>query len=287
MLAASGMDITMTPTTGPGEATEYARRAVASGADLVLAAGGDGTLNEVVNGMVHSRVPLGILPGGTANVLANELGLAGPIDTVAASVAQLAPERISAGLLRAQGTAPRHFLLMAGAGLDAHIVSTIDSELKKKLGKLAYWIGGLGQLGRRFPQFEVSAAGRSLKCSFALASRVRSYGGGLEIARTACLLDDYFELVTFEGEQSSTYLKYFSGVLTGQHAKMKGVSILQACRVEFSSPPDIEAYVQIDGEFAGHLPAEVEIVPDALTLLAPPGLRDKYSARRGVDPMSE
>lgn len=240
-------------------------------------AGGDGTINEALNGVACSDVALGILPVGTANVLALELGLAHRAVRVAESIPEFVAERISVGLLTPRSAPPRYFLLMAGVGLDATVVANVDLELKKRIGRLAYWIGGFGQLGRHFPQFDVSGDGGSLRSSFTLASRVRNYGRDIRIARTACLLDDYLELVSFEGEDSFRYLKYLTGALADRLHKMEGVSIRKVRRVQFTPPPDAEIHVQVDGEFAGKLPATVEVVPDALTLLMPASVRQKYA----------
>ena len=99
---------------------------------------------------------------------------------------------------------------------------------------------------------------------------MRNYGGDFEIARRVSLFDDEFEVVLFEGHSSVPYLKYLAGVMTNRLSGMKGVTVLHASRVDLSAPEDNRVYVQIDGEFVGRLPAQVRIVPDALTLLVPP-----------------
>lgn len=274
-LAGRGHKVTMVPTRGPRTASSIAAECVRSGADLVIAAGGDGTINEVLNGMVHSNVPLAILPAGTANVLAVELGEGTQMVRAAERLETFVPERISVGLL-VNSNERRHFLLMAGAGLDAMIVYNIDAQLKARIGKLAYWVGGFGTLGRPLPEFDVRAEGRLWRCSFALASRVRNYGGDLSIARGASLFSDHFELILFEGAHSLPYLKYFMGVLTNRLGRMNGVSILKTHSVQLECASDPDIYVQVDGEFAGRLPASLEIAPRALTLLVPPSFREQY-----------
>lgn len=276
VLRRQGAEVTVRATEAPFHAAELARQAVAAGADLVLVAGGDGALNEAINGMIHSPVPLGVLPAGTANVLASELGLTRSPAAVAELLPELVPRRVSAGLLTPSGAPPRYFLLMAGVGLDAHIVASVDPVLKKRLGKLAYWLGGFGQLGRRFPEFRVVVDGEALSSSFTLVSRVRNYGGDLEIAKTASLLDDDFELVSFEGEDSFQYLKYLTAVLANALDKIEGVAIRRVRQAEFQPPEDQEILVQVDGEPAGKLPARVELVPRAVTLLVPPAIHHKY-----------
>ena len=265
----------MAPTTGPGTAGAIARASIQQGADLVLAAGGDGTINEVAEGMVHAEVPLAILPGGTANVLAAEMNLGRSLERVVERLGEFEPHRISLGHLTCDaGRVSRHFLLMAGIGLDAHIVYNVSAALKARSGKLAYWVAGAKMLGRRLPQLEAEIESRKLPCSFALVSKVRNYGGDFEIARSVSLLDDEFEVVLFEGSSSLSYIKYVAGMATNRLAGMKGITILRTDRVVVSSG-DSRAYAQVDGEFAGHLPAEVRIVPRSLTLLVPEDYRTK------------
>lgn len=270
ILERSGHAVSLFPTPGPGTAADIARQAVCSGAEFILAAGGDGTVNEIINGMVHSRVPLGILPAGTANVLATEIGLPRSLSRAARLLPECVARRIAVGCLT-PGPADRFFICMTGVGFDAQIVYNIDAGLKRLLGKTAYWIGGFGQVVRRFPEFQVEIDGNErTTCSFALVSRVRNYGGDFEIARGVRLLDDRFELVLFRGRTPLPYLKYVLGMTLGRLAGMRGVSFHQARCVRIFDPDDRRIYVQVDGENAGSLPVHVSLVPDALTLLIPP-----------------
>ncbi len=272
-----GHGVILAPTTGPRSAGELARHAADKGADLVLAAGGDGTINEVLNGVVHTGIPMAVLPLGTANVLATELGIERTPEKVAAQIGDLVQERIAVGFLHTAEDNSRYFLMMAGVGLDAGIVVEIDLELKKHLGKLAYWIGGLGKLGKKLPAFDVIMGGEKVESSFTLAARVRNYGGDLEIARSACLLNDYFEVVAFEGEDSFEYLKYLTGVLANLLDKMEGVTIRKAKEIELANPRGGDVHIQVDGELIGQLPATIEIVPNAMTLLMPAAFRKKFA----------
>jgi diacylglycerol kinase (ATP) len=270
ILESRGHQVTVAPTTGPRTAGAIARQHIDRGAGLILAAGGDGTINEVAEGMLHTDVPLGILPGGTANVLAMEMKLGSRLNRVAERLDDLLPRRVSVGHITCDGgRVSRHFLLMAGAGLDAHIVYHVNGELKARVGKFAYWVAGWSMLGRRLPQIQVEVGGQKRQCSFALASKVRNYGGDFEIARSVTLFENKFEAVLFEGRSSLPYVKYLLGMATNRLAGMKGVTVLRAAQMKLSCADDPRVYVQIDGEFAGHLPAELRIVPDALTLLAP------------------
>jgi diacylglycerol kinase (ATP) len=272
ILTQAGHETTLVPTFGPGDAVTLARGWVADGVGLIVAAGGDGTINEVAEGMVHSAVPLGILPAGTANVLAMETGMSRNLETAARELLTSTPERISVGRLHSNNSSQgsRHFLLMAGIGLDARMIYNLSAPLKTNLGKVAYWIAAFSMMGRRLEEFSVKIEDRNYRCSFALVSKVRNYGGDLKIARDTSLFDDQFEVVLFRGENSVRYVQYFVGVVRNRLQGMKGVTILRARELHVSPVRDTRVYMQVDGEYAGHLPGSIDIVKDAITLLLPP-----------------
>jgi len=269
LLSQQGIQAPLIATTGPGTASEQTRREIDSGCDLIIAAGGDGTINEVANGMLHTGVPLAILPGGTANVLAREMRIPIHMERAAAQIPHLQPCRIAVGALRLSGSEPRSFLCMAGAGLDAEIVSRINPTLKVRTGKFAYYAEGFLQVFRPLREFEVTVDGRQYQASFALISRVRNYGGDLEIARGASLLRDDFEVVLFRGTQSVRYLPYLLGVALKRVTQIDGCTVLRGHSVTCEHPPADQIFVQVDGELAGVLPTTAEIVPNALTMLVP------------------
>lgn len=243
------------------------------GADLILVLGGDGTVNEVVNGMtggipggkLGSDVPLGVLPGGTANVLAMELGLGSRLERAIERLSHCAPKRVSLGKLCLAGEPARHFLMMAGAGLDAQIVCDLNARLKARTGKFAYYVAGFSQIVKRVGQLETRINGDTYPCGFVLASRVRNYGGDLELARGASLLSDEFETVMFEGSNPWRYVFYMLAVAAKQVQKMPGVHTVRSTKIELRG----DAPIQIDGEYVGRSPATLEIIRDALTILVP------------------
>jgi diacylglycerol kinase (ATP) len=277
-LAVQKIEAKLIATTGPNSAGMQARQQIEAGCDLILAAGGDGTINEVATGMLHSGVPLGVLPGGTANVLARELKLPMNMMRAAESVRQMTPVRISTGALRRGTPERRVFLCMAGAGLDAEIVCNVDLDLKAAIGKLAYYIGGFGQVFRPLTEFEVTVDGKQFEASFALISRVRNYGGDLEIAKGASLLRDDFQVVLFRGKQSLQYLPYLVGVAFGQTAKLAGCTFVHGRTVHCHAVRDRDVFAQVDGELVGKLGVTAEIVPDSLTLLMPEAYLAKESS---------
>jgi diacylglycerol kinase family enzyme len=228
-------------------------------------------LNEAAQGLMGTRVPLAILPGGTANVLAVETCIGTNMEHAAASLSRMTPMEVPVGILTMAGQEPKTFLAMAGVGLDASLVKQVSSDLKRKLGKLSYWLAGFGQVGKSLNEFDVRWDGGATRASFVLASRVKNYGGDLEIARHANLLDDELALVIFEGASSFRYLKYFSGVLLNKLEGMKGVTVTRARWVEVS-PFDQggEVDVQVDGEYEGSGLAKIEMSSETLRLMLPP-----------------
>ncbi len=266
------------PTEAAGAAAELARCAGRQGFDLVLACGGDGTINEVVNGLALGPVALGVLPAGTANVLALDLGLPLSVKETAARLPNFQSHRIALGRLAAPETS-RYFLSMCGAGLDAHIVYRLNERLKSRFGVLAYWWAGLGELLRRPEVLQVTVDGHRYDCTFALAARAHHYGGRLQIARGADLLANDLHIALFRSAWAVRYLVYLGAVLSGAQTRLSDVTFLKARRMELTAPGATRIHLQVDGEHAGHLPAVIELVPDALTLLMPPD----YAKRRPAD----
>ncbi len=268
-LKQQGVEASLVGTTGPGSASAQAKKQIDAGCDLILAAGGDGTINEVAHGMLHTGVPLGIIPGGTANVLAREAHI--PINMLASvrDLSKMTPTRIAVGTLRIGNFEQRPFLCMAGVGFDAEIVTHVNLDLKAALGKLAYYIGGFSQVFRPLTEFEVTIDGKNYEASFVLVSRVRNYGGDLEIARGASLLRNEFQVVLFRGKHAFRYLPYLAAVSLRCAERVSGCTFVYGRSVTCKTPNGESIFAQVDGELAGKLPISVELVPDALTLLLP------------------
>lgn len=268
-LAAQGHRVSRHATLGPRTAGSIATDCLRNGSDLIVAAGGDGTINEVASGMIGSTVPMGVLPAGTANVLANEIGVGRSMERAARNLIGCVPRRVSMGRLRFSDGTAQHFLLMAGAGLDAHIVFHLDAGLKARFGKGAYWLGGFQQFGRKLEEFEVEADGARTTCSFALISKVRNYGGDLEIAREVRIMDEEFEVVLFAGANSFRYFVYLAGVAANRLRTLPGVTIYRASHVRLLPQNGHPVHLQVDGEYAGKLPATVSSEQDSLMLMIP------------------
>lgn len=269
LLARGGLELHAAPTSEPGHATRLAAQAVQNGAGLVIAMGGDGTINEVLNGMANSAVPLAVIPGGTANVFCCETGIPRNAERAARELPQWVAARVALGRIQPAAGPPRFFLLMAGAGLDAGVVQRVEPGAKRRLGKVAYWIAGLRSFGGRLAMVNVRAEGRDLETAFALTSRVRNYGGDLTIASKASLFTDRFELVTFAGRSTLPYGIYLAGAVVARATSLPGVQSILTSRVDLTPANGDAVYIQVDGEAAGQLPASIDLVPSALTLLVP------------------
>jgi YegS/Rv2252/BmrU family lipid kinase len=262
----SGVKVELFETAGPGEGAAVARQAIQSGAELVVVCGGDGTINDVVCGMAHSRVPLAVLPGGTTNVLARELGL--PLDIAAAArlISRSEPRRVALGKV-----GRRYFLLMAGVGFDARVIHKINSNAKKMFGMASYVMEAVRQLVFEPPEpFLVHSEGRSHRATFVCVSRSQHYGP-FKMVREADLFSDRFFLYCFHSENPLRYFQYAWAILAGRQSQLADVSMFPAhqVRCERIASQKKEIFLQVDGEFAGPLPCTIEIVPDALTLLVP------------------
>lgn len=265
-----GHSVNPVATEAAGQATGLAKAFVERGADLVVAAGGDGTINEVLNGVAGSDVPLAMLPAGTANVYSHELGVRNDWRKAAALIGLGEPRRIALGLVEASDAAPRYFLLMAGAGFDAAVVRQVQKPLKDRLGKGAYYLAGVGSVWQSPVPLTMSTNGHRVTGTFLLASRVKNYGGDLEIALGASLLENHLEAVMFESPHAAAYFGYLFAVATRLTYNFPGIRTERVQEMRLESADGRTVYLQIDGELAGVLPAVVKTVPEAVTVILPP-----------------
>ena len=264
-LESAGITVDLKLTSGPGDATHLAARA---GSSDVIVAGGDGTINEAIQGLAGTNARLGIIPRGTANVLARELGL--PLDDQQAITiaAQGKSRKIYLGLAINEATnEKRHFVLMAGIGLDASVVKRVQPSLKKRIGKGAFWISGLSHLATWNPlPFTLEINGDKYTATFATIGKAARYGGDLAITPGARLDQPEFEVCIIETSSRMRYLRLLS------HAMRNGMPRDKA-EVCFVNAVSVKAYgdaaVQIDGELIGQLPMRFEIAPHSLEVIVP------------------
>ncbi len=274
-------------TTEAGSATLYARQAVSDGCDTILACGGDGTVHEVLQGIVGTDVALGVIPLGTANALASDLGLITSPAKAARILLLAEPTRVSVGrihYLDGDGNpGSRYFTVAAGVGADALLMSRLEPRLKRRLGYVLYMIEALRILVTHgFPLFEtvvpanVNGAVRVVDVSQLLAVRVSSFGGALRnLAPGASLRNGKLSLLAFKTQSRMRYMLFLAAVLAGRHKFAKEVELLETASVECRAPrgSDDSFFVEADGEVLGSLPARFEVVPHSLTLLVPANAR--------------
>ena len=276
IFASRGIDADLAETTGPGHATEIAARAAEENRGLIIAVGGDGTLNEIVNGLAaHQnghRVPLALLPGGTANILAKELDLPWDIPKAAEKLVHGTIKEIALGLATPleQPEKKRYFLSVAGAGPDGAIVYSIDLGLKSRVGILAYWWAGVRQVfGYKFPHFRVTNVDHKIDASLVIVGRTQNYGGPFKITTEANLFEDQFEVLTLATRSGFRYLSYLPSLWLNKLRGTQGVEFFKSDSLVCEPLDSNPIYAQIDGEPLARLPVEFRIIPRALKLLVP------------------
>lgn len=266
LLRARGCVVEERRTTRRGDAEEFARAASSADYDVVVAAGGDGTVNEVVNGMIGrpDRPRLAVIPLGTANVLALEIGL-DPKDAcqVADTIAFGASSTVHLGV--ANG---RHFLLMAGAGLDAHVVEGVNVALKRHAGKLAYVVESVRQaFGYDFPELQIRANGVTYEGRMAVACRGRFYGGPFVAAPDARLDRPKLEVCILPKSGVGGVVRYGLALPMNKLSELPEVQVVSADSITILGPRG--APLQGDGDIVARLPAEISIAGETIELVIP------------------
>jgi diacylglycerol kinase (ATP) len=278
ILKEKGIHTERVPTTHPGSATEITREAVRGGCELVIACGGDGTINEVVNGLAGSHVPLAVLPAGTANILAKELEIPWNIPEAARMISGGTFCRVALGeivWLDAQGISAsaarrRYFLCVAGAGPDGAIVNGVDHRTKLRTGIFAYWKEGIRQFLRyRFPEFTIASEGKQISATLVVVGRTKHYGGPFQITRNASLFEDAFEIVAFTRRNRLLLLACLPAIWLGRLERVRGIEIWKTNQLDCKPLGTASVFAQVDGEPADNLPVQFNIVRDALTLVLP------------------
>ncbi len=268
-----------------GEATIHAQQAAREGYDAILACGGDGTVHEIVQSLVGTEIALGVVPLGTANALASDLGLIASPAKVARKLLYATPTRVSVGRIHYRDSAgnpgSRYFVVAAGIGADALLMSRLDTRLKRRLGYVLYLIEAFRIWATSsFPLFEAvlpangNGGERVVEVSQLLAVRVRSFGGVLRaLAPGASLRNGSLSLLAFKTQSRLRYLSFLLAVIAGRHTFTRAVELLDTpfieCRALNGSRDEL--FVEADGEVLGGLPVKLEVVPHSLTLLVPPG----------------
>ena len=239
-------------TEGPGDARQLAEQAAREGFRVVAAAGGDGTVNEVANGVAGTGAALGVMPVGTMNVFAKEHGLPEKLTDAWAVIQRQATREID--LLAANDN---HFIQLAGVGLDAQVVKETTWESKRNLGPLSYLINAAHIAARTPPRLIIEAGGATTEGSFVLVGNGRFYGAKLVLFPKAKVDDGMLDVLIFKNLGYLDIARYLTGVLMGRHTGMGDVEYFQVAEARVRS--DEEVPVEVDGELSGALPVTFRV----------------------------
>lgn len=251
-----------------GHATDLAREAVRRGHDLVVAAGGDGTINEVVQALVHTDVALGVLPLGMENVWAKEIGVGHSLQAAADALTDGQRRRVDLGR-----AGDRYFLMMASLGIDSLIAERVTLQAKRRLGALAYFLVGL----RALPSFKgvdviISTGTREQRrrVLLALVGNTRLYAGHVHITPEALVDDGLFDVCLLDQRGILSALRYSLGIIGGRHRSMAGVECFRTSRLTVDASPRWP--VQADGDIVGSTPVTFEVASRAMWVIVPRGV---------------
>jgi YegS/Rv2252/BmrU family lipid kinase len=288
ILRSGGIEANLFPTDSPEHADDEARTAMASGYDTIFACGGDGTIHNMIQVMANTPVALGVLPMGTANALAHDLGLPMRVPAAAKAVLGGTTRRIALGRVTCLGLSgvptTRYFTVAAGVGVDAHLFYKLHSGAKQRLGMAAYyakaWHMWFSYHMTRFRlQYSETGAGgpKTAEVTELLAVRIRNFGGVVQhLAPGASLDRDDIRLVFCRTGSRLAYLAYVTGSMLRRAWNIPGIERAYSTNAtcDYSTQPATaeagrKIYVEADGELLGSLPVEFTIVPDALTVLGP------------------
>ncbi len=287
ILRNGGVEAEILPTSSKEHAGEEARKAIDEGCDTIFACGGDGTVHNIAQILANTPVALGIFPIGTANALAHDLGWPFRLPAAAKAALYSKPRRVALGRVTCQGLqgrpVTRYFVVAAGIGVDAHLFYKLHSGVKQRLGMAAYYAKAWHMwFSYAMTRFRVeymqnsTNAPNSANVTELLAVRIRNFGGVLrELAPGASLDRDDVRLVFCHTASRLAYLAYVTAGLLRLAWPIPGIELAYGVKASCdyilasADEPQTKVYVEADGELLGSLPAEISIVPDALTLLAP------------------
>jgi len=261
--AAQKIEIIPSPTKAGGSVMSQVQEMVSQSPDLLVTWGGDGTINEVVNGMFGSDIPIGILSGGTANLMVRELNIPQDLSAAIQAVGSGRIRRISVG----QGN-QRYFLLMVGIGFDSAVIQNVSIPMKRMLGKLAFGISAFQTaVNYGFPEFKVQFDGEQTDCVFAVICNARHYAAYFVLTPDADISDEYLYLCLFKDPGLARLFYYAFHALRRTHLHLPSVQIVRAKEAVIFGDEAIA--VQADGELVGSLPLKFSIHPQSLSVFVP------------------
>lgn len=246
-----------------GDAASFVGSANTAGIDLVVIAGGDGTINDALQGISSNTPPLGLLPLGTANVLAHEIGMGTDPDEIATCLMACNTLDVRPGVVNG-----RRFIMMTSVGLDAQVVSDMPRTLKKRLGKLAYLVQGLQTLARYAPpQIEVQIDGTATRAATIIVNRGQRYGGRFVLASNARLSDPRFVASIVPDVGRLALFARFLAIPLGLVNRLSLVQQIAGTQIEITGPQGHP--VQADGDIIAQLPVRVTLDDLVIKLCVP------------------
>jgi len=259
-------------TAAAGDARRLATEAVQEGYEIIVAAGGDGTLNEVLNGIGDAeegfeRVRLGVLPLGTVNVFARELGLPTQLEAAWDVIRQMKETRIDLPCVSTSNGRRSYFAQLAGAGLDARAIELVKWQVKKLVGPLAYVLAGLHAVMGKPSRITASGNGHSFDGELVLVGNGRLYGGQFTLFPQADLRDGLLEVCVLPRVNWLTLARCGPGLLLNGRLPTSATKVFKTATLALSSPSPTP--VEIDGELIGHLPANFTIERTRLRVITP------------------
>jgi YegS/Rv2252/BmrU family lipid kinase len=235
--------------------------------ELLIVAGGDGTFNEVINGILSAgspeidRLPLAFLPLGTTNVLAKELGVPENIEKAINLALTGSPKRISLGRING-----RYFASMAGIGFDGEVVFRLNENIKKISGKGSHILSGINCLMKyKPPLIEIKTSGGILTGYTAVVGNASCYAGYFKITPEALLTEPLLDLCLFKGKTRKDLVRFVSGVIRKKHLTFDDVFYGKFSELEITSKGNVR--IQIDGDYFGTLPVRIDVVKDAVSVI--------------------
>lgn len=279
-LERGGLETSTHATIGEGDATLAAAEAVERGFDIVIAAGGDGTLYEVINGMAEkpNRPPLGILPLGTTNDFARALGIPKHWEFAVDLVLQQHTRAIDVGKVN-----NRYFINIAGGGSLTELTYEVPSKLKTVIGQLAYYMKGLEKLPRLRPiELHIRADGRELdeEVMMFLICNSNSVGGFERLAPEASLDDGMLDVLVLRKCNLADFIRIVSAALRGEHLNDPHVIHFKASSLQVTSPDYVQ--INLDGELGGTLPCQFSVLPTHLRIFVDESGTSSYKMINGV-----
>jgi diacylglycerol kinase (ATP) len=263
-----GWQVKIAATTAPGDATKQAQQAAEAGYQAVFAAGGDGTVNEVMNGLVGTSTALGVLPLGTVNIWAREMGLSMDMLKAAGSLLESKIMQIDVGM-----AGSRHFLLMAGIGFDAAVTATVNTQEKKRLGAIAYIKQAL-QIAWNFrgtrPKLKIDGRRVRGKILMVTIGNSQLYGGVVKFTAHATIDDGLLDICVIKGDGMLSAPRRLISIFARHYNRDPQVKYYRGKQIEISGRRGKQLPIQVDGDYLGQTPMTFQIVPNSLSILVPP-----------------